>query len=399
MQVFRTISLFRTAKRAITTPNCYFSLVPKAHINLKIESEDVHNYFNKLEEEYSSLKDRRDQQSENRLRELQPIVQLLKERVEITEVLKKLDEMLDTKDEEMKGLVLEEKQAYEKMIEKIDSGMLDAIIPKEQTDDCNSVIVEVNAGVGGAEAMLFASELFNMYCNFGHYKGWSVQVAEYQSSEKGGVRHASAIFTGDSCYRYFMHEAGVHRVQRIPATEKSGRLHTSTASVNAIPSPSEVEIVIEPKDLKMETKRASGAGGQHVNTTDSAVRLHHLPTGITVECQVDRSQFKNRQIALQKLRALLYKKKLEEFQANVDSLRKSQVQMKYRNEKIRTYNFQQDRITDHRLQGNNFHNLSSFMEGGAQLEKLIMTLDENERMIKLLDVINRSTSKETTNPV
>lgn len=180
------------------------------------------------------------------------------------------------------------------------------------------------------------------------------------------------------------YEAGVHRVQRIPATEKSGRIHTSTASVLVLPQPTEIEVQLNNNELKIETKRASGAGGQHVNTTDSAVRIVHLPTGTAVECQVDRSQIKNKRVAMQKLRALLYQKQLDEQVSENQALKKSQVRSNFRNEKIRTYNYGQDRITDHRLQGSNVHNLKEFFTGRNSLESLIVKVDNALRIEQLL---------------
>lgn len=228
-----------------------------------------------------------------------------------------------------------------------------------------------------------------MYVNFADYKNWDYQIVEYNNStDMGGIRHGSMFIHGHDVYKYFKYEAGVHRVQRIPATERSGRVHTSTVSVVALPQPKEIDITIQDKDLKIETKRSSGAGGQHVNTTDSAVRIVHLPTNTAVECQVDRSQIKNREIAMQKLKALLYEKQLNEQKADTEATRKAQVRSNFRNEKIRTYNFNQDRITDHRLQGNNFHNLKIFLEGGEPLETLINKLNDSARHKQLLDLLS-----------
>lgn len=182
-------------------------------------------------------------------------------------------------------------------------------------------------------------------------------------------------------------------MQRIPATEKYGRIHTSTVSVRALPQPEDIDIKINPQDLKIETKRASGAGGQHVNTTDSAIRITHLPTNTMVECQVDRSQHKNRQIAMQKLRTLLYERQLESQMAEIKATRKSQVKSNNRNEKIRTYNFSQDRITDHRLQNCNFHNLKVFLQGEEDLEELIHKLNYKDRIEMLINDVNSVRNK------
>lgn len=209
-----------------------------------------------------------------------------------------------------------------------------------------------------------------------------------------GIRHVSIFINGEDVFKYFKHEGGVHRVQRIPATEKSGRVHTSTVSVVALPQPKDMDVVIHEKDLRIDTMRASGAGGQHVNTTDSAVRIVHLPTNTIVECQVNRSQIKNRQIAMQKLKALLYEKQLNEQISETTATRKSQVKSNFRNEKIRTYNFSQDRITDHRLQGCSFHNIDVFLEGGEQLDNLINKLQITYRSKEIMDML---TSVNKTN--
>lgn len=196
-----------------------------------------------------------------------------------------------------------------------------------------------------------------------------------------------ALLDGKSVYRYMKHEAGIHRVQRTPTTEKSGRIHTSTASVITLPQPEEIDVNIKQKDLKIETKRSSGAGGQHVNKTESAVRIVHIPTGIAVECQMDRSQIRNRKMAMARLSALLYEKEANAQSDEIRNVRKSQVQTKNRNEKIRTYNFNQDRITDHRLT-ENIHNLKVFMNGGEPLENLIIQLDEQYRIESLLNIVH-----------
>lgn len=366
-----------------------FSTLPSYKIDLKINNVSLNDYISRLQKEYEDLSSQNETTGKQRLLELQPIVQMLKKRESIVENIESLKELLH--DEEMKNVAEEEKKTFEEQIRLIDKQIKDALLPVDR-DTFTSMVLEVNAGVGGQEAMLFANELFEMYCNFAKYKGWDVQLIEYQPTEIGGVRHASAIISGDLVFRYFKYEAGVHRVQRIPATEKSGRIHTSTASVAALPQPDDIEITINSGDLKIETKRASGAGGQHVNTTDSAVRIVHVPTGIAVECQVDRSQIKNKSIAMQKLKALLYQKELESQTAHIEATRKSQIRSNFRNEKIRTYNFGQDRITDHRIQGCNFHNLKSFLTGGESLENLIDKLYNNDRIEQLLNNVNTNSN-------
>lgn len=219
------------------------------------------------------------------------------------------------------------------------------------------------------------------------FSGWEHTIADYLQTDIGGIRGATLIVNGGAAFKYLRHEAGIHRVQRIPATERSGRIHTSTISVIVLPTPSEIEINIDQKDLKIEVKRASGAGGQHVNKTESAVRMVHLPTGISVECQESRSQIKNRQIAMTKLSALLYQQKIAAQQAEEAASRKSQVKTRNRNEKIRTYNFKDDRVTDHRL-GVNYYNLKGFFQGEEDLDNLIQQLDEKYKLDMLLNIVN-----------
>ncbi|CAH1393417.1 unnamed protein product [Nezara viridula] len=249
--------------------------------------------------------------------------------------------------------------------------LLDAVVPKVPSS--NEVILEINAGVGGQEAMLFAKSLYDMYCGFINYKKWCITTEEVGVSDLGGLRHASIFIEGHHASTYLKQESGVHRVQRVPSTEKAGRIHTSTATVIVLPQPTEIDVKLNSKDLIIETKRSSGAGGQHVNKTESAVRITHLPTKISVECQTDRSQIRNKEIAFQKLRAKIYE--LQEREQNTTSTlsRKLQMGTSARSDKVRTYNFPQDRITDHRIL-KTMHNIPEFLEGGEMLEELITEL-------------------------
>ncbi|XP_023028249.2 mitochondrial translation release factor 1 isoform X2 [Leptinotarsa decemlineata] len=364
--------------------NKFYCNLSPYNINLELNGTSLNNYIKKLEKEYELL----NQSNTHRSRwiELQPVMQLLEDRRNIVHNIDNLKDLLSENDNEMRKLVEEEKSVLEGQIKEVDEKLLQALIPTNKEDICDAIVLEVQSGVGGQEAMLFAKELFEMYCKYAEYKGWEVEIADYVETDLGGIRYATALINGPSVYRYIKHEAGVHRVQRTPATEKAGRVHTSTASVIALPQPTDIEVSINPNDLKIETKRSTGAGGQHVNTTDSAVRIVHLPTGVAVECQVDRSQIKNKKMAMARLKAILYQKKLDAQNADIEATRKSQVRTKNRNEKIRTYNFNQDRITDHRI-GANLHNMKVFFLGGEPLDNLIQELDEHYCVENLLSIV------------
>ncbi|NXG44013.1 RF1ML factor, partial [Psilopogon haemacephalus] len=262
------------------------------------------------------------------------------------------------------------------------------LIPSEETDE-SDLVMEVTAGVGGQEAMLFTSEIFDMYQRYAAYKKWKFEILEYFPSEIGGLRHAVASIAGLEAYKHMKFEGGVHRVQRVPKTEKQGRIHTSTMTVAILPQPTEMRLQINPKDLRIETKRASGAGGQHVNTTDSAVRIVHIPTGIVSECQQERSQIRNKEKAMQMLYAKLYNAKLEEETKKRNSVRKIQIGTKGRSEKIRTYNFPQDRITDHRI-SRSVHHIESFMLGEEMLDEMIQTLSSYADYESLMEIISEN---------
>lgn len=231
----------------------------------------------------------------------------------------------------------------------------------DDRDERNAVF-EIRAGAGGEEAALFAADLFRMYSLYAAQKGFSVEVLNQHLSETGGFKEITASVSGEGAFGLFKWESGVHRVQRIPATESSGRIHTSTASVAVMPEAEDIDIEIKPEDMRIDTYRSSGAGGQHVNKTDSAIRITHLPTGIIVSCQESRSQLKNRQTALSLLRTRLYDRQLEEQQQERAALRKEHIKTAQRAEKVRTYNFPQNRITDHRLK-KSWHNLTTVLHG------------------------------------
>src|SRR5256885_3488199 len=235
------------------------------------------------------------------------------------------------------------------------------LLPRDRNDD-RGVILEVRAGAGGDEAGLFAQELLRMYLRYAERKGWKTSFMDSSDNAARGIRDASVTIEGDGVFSYLKYESGVHRVQRVPATEAQGRIHTSTATVSVMPEAEEVDVQINPADIQMDVMRSTGAGGQSVNTTDSAVRLTHKPTGLVVKCQQEKSQIKNRAMALKMLRSKLYEMQLEKQTQARDSARRSQVGTGDRSEKIRTYNFPQDRLTDHRI-GLTRHNLQAVMDG------------------------------------
>ncbi|KAM6463518.1 peptide chain release factor 1-like, mitochondrial isoform 1-T2 [Liasis olivaceus] len=318
-------------------------------------------------------------------------IRLLREKEEElleTERLAREDE-----NEDLRKLAEKEVISCQEEIEELRHQIVSLLIPSEETDK-NDLVIEVTAGVGGLEAMLFTAEMFDMYQQYAAYKNWTFEILAYASSIIGGVRHASASIKGWEAYGQMKFEGGVHRVQRVPKTEKQGRVHTSTMTVAILPQPNEITLTINPKDLCIETKRASGAGGQHVNTTDSAVRIVHIPSGVVSECQQERSQIKNKEKAMELLHAKLYSIKLEEQTMKIDTARKIQIGTKGRSEKIRTYNFPQDRVTDHRI-GKSVHHIERFMLGEELLDEMIQSLRKYSEYEVLMEVISENDAIRT----
>ncbi|KAE8601600.1 hypothetical protein XENTR_v10013733 [Xenopus tropicalis] len=319
---------------------------------------------------------------------LSPIQELRRKEQEQQE----LQQLLKDECEDLKALASTEIASCQEEINHLKHKIASILIKREESED-NDLIMEVTAGVGGQEAMLFTAEMFDMYQHYAVHKNWSFDLLEYFSSELGGLRHATVSIGGQDAYKCLKFEGGVHRVQRVPKTEKQGRIHTSTMTVAILPQPSEINLVINPKDLRIETKRASGAGGQHVNTTDSAVRIVHIPTGVVSECQQERSQIKNKEKAMQVLRAKLYTMKLEEETSKRYNARKIQIGTRGRSEKIRTYNYPQDRVTDHRI-GKSLHNIEGFLFGEELLDDLIQSLSEYADYESLMGIISDSSTEQ-----
>ncbi len=294
--------------------------------------------------------------------QLEPLVEAFRD---YRQAKKQLDEnraMLE--DAELRDLARAELPELEQRVSELNEKLKILLLPKDPNDE-RSVILEVRAGTGGDEAGLFAADLLRMYLRYAERKGWKWTLIDTSANAAGGIKDASVTIEGADVFSYLKYESGVHRVQRVPATEAQGRIHTSTATVSAMPEAEEVDIQINPADIQMDVMRSTGAGGQSVNTTDSAVRLTHKPTGVVVKCQQEKSQLKNRAMAMKMLRAKLYEIENEKRQNARDATRKSQVGSGDRSEKIRTYNFPQDRLTDHRI-GLTRHNLAAVMDGDLE---------------------------------
>ena len=310
-------------------------------------------------------------------RELEPVVTTYRAWVRRRQDLQEAEGLLS--DPDMKELAQEEYASAKADLESLEERLKILLLPRDPNDGKN-VIMEIRAGVGGEEAALFAHSLFRMYSMYAESRHWHVEVDSVNETELGGIKEICFTIDGDGAYSRLKFESGVHRVQRVPETESGGRIHTSTATVAVLPEVDEVDFALNPADIEMQVFRASGAGGQHVNKTSSAVRLIHKPTGTVVECQQERSQFQNRDKAMQLLRSRLYEEKVREQEASVTAERRSQVGTGMRNERIRTYNFPQGRVTDHRI-GLTLYQIDDIMNGGLdEVIDALVTADQAERM-------------------
>lgn len=338
---------------------CEKFIQQKKNLEQKLATPEIYNNteeYKKIVTEY------------NRLSEIVSIY------LQILDLQQKIDELKREKDntleEEFKNLFQEEIDNISKQQQLLERNLYELLIP-QSAEDSKNIILEIRAGTGGEEAALFAADLFRMYSKYFAKKGWEMEILSINQTGLKGIKEVICSVTGKNVYKYMKYESGVHRVQRIPITESSGRIHTSAATVAVLPEAEEVDVKINPEDIEVETFRASGHGGQHLQKTDSAVRIRHIPTGIVVQCQDERSQIKNRERAMKILRARLYSLQLKQQQEEIAKMRKSQIKSGDRSEKIRTYNFQQNRVTDHRI-NLTLYNLQEILDGN--LDELIDAL-------------------------
>ncbi|WP_425053693.1 peptide chain release factor 1 [Psychromarinibacter sp. S121] len=311
--------------------------------------------------------------------ELKPVVEQIADYRQLLDDIAEAEAMLD--DPEMKALAEEELPDLKARLPEAEQALRVALLPKDSADE-RPAILEIRPGTGGEEAALFAGDLLRMYQRYAEDKGWRFEIIELQETELGGIKELVANIQGQGVFARLKYESGVHRVQRVPATESGGRIHTSAATVAVLPEAQDVDIRIDPNDLRIDTMRSSGAGGQHVNTTDSAVRITHIPTGIVVTSS-EKSQHRNREIAMNVLRARLYDAERQRIDSERASDRKSQVGSGDRSERIRTYNFPQGRMTDHRI-GLTLYKLDQVMQG--DLDEIVDALISDDQAAKLAEM-------------
>ncbi|HEX9798090.1 MAG TPA: peptide chain release factor 1 [Anaerolineales bacterium] len=312
--------------------------------------------------------------------ELEPLVSAFRDYRQVTDQMEQAEVLLGADDADMRALAETELVELQARHERLEAELKSMLVPRDPRDRRN-VIVEIRAGTGGDEATLFASDLYRMYSRYAEEQGWKTEVLSLNETGVGGVKEIIFLVKGSGAFSRLKYESGVHRVQRVPATESQGRIHTSTATVAVMAEAEDVEIAIPEGDIRMDVFRSGGAGGQSVQKNSTAVRLTHLPTGMVVQCQDERSQLQNRNRAMSILRARLYEQALQEQQAKEDAARRAQVGSAERSEKIRTYNFPQNRVTDHRI-GVSSHNLTAVLEGA--IDVFVDELAAQEEATRLL---------------
>ena len=312
-------------------------------------------------------------------RELEPVVAAWRDYCAAEAQMADAQELMDGADAELRALCQEEYQSAKARIAQLEEELKLLLLPRDPNDGKN-VIVEIRCGVGGEESALFAGSLYRMYTMYAAARHWAVEILNLSQTELGGVKEVSFVINGDGAYSRLKFESGVHRVQRVPETESGGRVHTSTVTVAVLPEMDEASVDLRPEDVKMDVFRSSGAGGQHINKTSSAVRLTHIPTGLVVECQQERSQFQNREKAMAMLASKLYAIEAERIASEQTAERRSQVGTGMRNERIRTYNFPQGRVTDHRI-GLTLYRIDAVMDGDLdELIDALVTADQAEKL-------------------
>lgn len=330
------------------------------------------------------------EQYQKTMKELKSIEEIVLTYREYKQAVKSQDESIEileeSGDSDLKELAQLELDEAKQNIEKLSEKLKILLLPKDPNDERN-VIVEIRGGTGGEESALFSAVLFRMYSMYAEKKGYKVEIVNANETELGGYKEISFMIEGEGAYSRFKYESGVHRVQRVPETESQGRVHTSTTTVAVLPEAEDVELEIDPKDLKIDTFRSSGAGGQHINKTSSAIRITHLPTGTVVECQDERSQYKNKDKALKVLKSRLLKEKQDKQASEIAANRKSQVGTGDRSERIRTYNYPQGRLTDHRI-GLTLYKLEDILNGN--LDEVIDALVTADRAEKLKESMENS---------
>lgn len=330
------------------------------------------------------------EQYQKTMKELKSIEEIVLTYREYKQAVKSQDESIEileeSGDSDLKELAQLELDEAKQNIEKLSEKLKILLLPKDPNDERN-VIVEIRGGAGGEESALFSAVLFRMYSMYAEKKGYKVEIVNANETELGGYKEISFMIEGEGAYSRFKYESGVHRVQRVPETESQGRVHTSTTTVAVLPEAEDVELEIDPKDLKIDTFRSSGAGGQHINKTSSAIRITHLPTGMVVECQDERSQYKNKDKALKVLKSRLLKEKQDKQASEIAANRKSQVGTGDRSERIRTYNYPQGRLTDHRI-GLTLYKLEDILNGN--LDEVIDALVTADRAEKLKESMENS---------
>lgn len=345
--------------------------------------EQLEDRYKELERDLSDPSLVSDQQRYQKVtkqhRDMVPVIERFREYKRVRDGIAEAKAMLAEDDEEMRGMAQEELAGLEPRLLEVEEQLKIMLLPKDPNDEKN-VVLEIRAATGGDEASLFAAEVFRMYLRYAELHRWKVEVLSETESSVGGMKDVTALIEGDRVFSLLKYESGVHRVQRVPATETQGRVHTSAITVAVLPEAEEVDVKVEQKDLRIDTFCSSGPGGQSVNTTYSAIRITHLPTNTVVSCQDEKSQIKNREKAMRVLRSRLYEVEMEKQHQLQATQRKSQVGTGDRSEKIRTYNFPQNRLTDHRI-GLTLHQLEYVMEGKLQpIVDALIAHDTNERL-------------------